>query len=75
MKVEISRMYIGKDIPKKDIKFMYDKTSENRPAWIWIENLPKDIVHISVRVNGEKKFYRIYLSPKIVSLATYGILV
>lgn len=65
MKIEIFRMYVSKDVPKKRIKIKYDKTSKKRPAWIWIEGLPKNIFHLSVRINGVRTFYRIYLSPTI----------
>lgn len=64
MKVKISRMYAGKDVPK-NIKVKYDKTSKRRPAWIWIGGLPQNIVHLSVRINGIIIFYRIYISSTI----------
>ena len=66
MKLDIYRMYIGKDISKeRKLKIQYDKKGRKRPAWIKIEGLRKNVFQIAVRVNGKRIFYQIYLSPKI----------
>ena len=64
MKVEIRRIYVKKNI-NKNFKVKYDKTSKKRPAWIWIQDLPKNVAYISVRVNQNNIFYKTYLSSKI----------
>lgn len=63
MKVKVSRIYIGKEVNDKTIKVKYDKTSRKRPAWIFVEGLPKNVVHLGIRIDGNRYFYRIYLSP------------
>ncbi len=49
----------------KNIKFVYDKTSEKRPAWIWVENLPQNVMFLNTRINGKIHHYRVYLSTSI----------
>lgn len=64
MQVKIKKSFSGKEIPK-NTKFIYDKTSKKRPAWIWVKNLPKNIMFLSTRVNGKIHHYRVYLSTTI----------
>jgi len=64
MKVIIKHSYSGKEVPKS-IRFVYEKTSKTRPAWIWVENLPKDVMFLSTRINGKIEHYRVYLSTEI----------
>ncbi len=64
MQVKIRKYYSGKNIPK-NTKFTYDKTSEKRPAWIWVENLPKNVMFLNTRINGKIHHYRVYLSTSI----------
>lgn len=65
MKVKVSRFYIGKEVGKKRIKVDYDKSNKNRPAWIFIKGLPKKVAVVSVRINENSIFYRIYLSSRV----------
>ncbi len=64
MEVKLRRIYTGKDAPQ-EAKIEYDKTSKKRPAWILVKNLPDNIVHLSVKVNENRIFYRIHLSSKV----------
>ena len=64
MKVIIKNSYSSKEVPES-IKFTYDKTSETRPTWIWVENLPKNVMFLSTRINGRIEHYRAYLSTEI----------
>ena len=64
MKFQIKKSFSGREIPKT-IKFTYDKTSSKRPAWVYIKNLPKNVMFLSTRANGKIHHYRIYLSTTI----------
>lgn len=61
MRVEIRKSFSGKNVPK-NIKFIYDKTSKTRPAWIFVKNLQKNVRFLSTRINGHVYHYKIYLS-------------
>lgn len=62
MKVEVFRMYAGRNIPK-GAKIVYDKSGKKRPAWVWIKGLPNNIVFIRLRINGERMLYQVYIAP------------
>ena len=47
MNIKVSRVYRGEIFPQKDIKLEYEHTNKNRPAWIFIKELPEDIFIIS----------------------------
>lgn len=64
MKFKIKKSFSGKEVPK-NIKFTYDKTSPKRPAWIYVKNLPKNVMFLSTRANGKIHHYRAYLSTTI----------
>lgn len=64
MKFKIKKSFSGREIPK-NIKFTYDKTSSKRPAWIYVKNLPKNVMFLSTRANGKIYHYRVYLSTTI----------
>jgi len=64
MEVEVRKYYSGKNLPK-ETKFVYDKESKERPAWIQVEGLPNDVMFLSTRINGKIHHYRIYLSLTI----------
>lgn len=64
MEVKLTRIYSGKKFPKEK-KFIYDKTSKKRPAWILIKNLQKNIMFLNTKINGKIEHYRAYLSPDI----------
>jgi len=64
MKVIIKQSYSSKEVPK-NIKFVYEKTNQTRPAWIWVENLPKNVMFLSTRINGKIEHYGVYLSTEI----------
>ena len=61
MIVKLKKHFSGKEV-MQNIKFTYDKTSKKRPAWIWVENLPKDVMFLSTRIDDKIHHYRIYLS-------------
>jgi len=65
MNIKVSRVYRGEIFPQKDIKLEYEHTNKNRPAWIFIKELPEDIFIISTRVNNTMHHYKKYLSTKI----------
>jgi len=62
--VEINKYYSGKISPES-LKFTYDKSSKKRPAWIWVKELPKDVMFISTRINKKIEHYRVYLSTEV----------
>lgn len=64
MRVKIRRLFSGEEVPEK-IRFIFDKTSKKRPAWILVKNLPKDVRFLGTRINGKIFYYRFYLSPTI----------
>jgi len=43
MQVELRKSFSGK-IVLKNTGFTFDKTSKLRPAWIFVENLPRNII-------------------------------
>ena len=65
MNVDIYRAYIGKPISKKSIKIEYDRSNKNRPAWIYVEGLPRNTFIISTRINNKIILYKTYLTPKL----------
>lgn len=64
MKFEIKNLFLEKKY-LKNIKFTYDKNSPKRPAWIYVKNLPKNIMFLSTRANEKIHHYRVYLSTTI----------
>ncbi len=63
MDLKIKRCFSENEVPK-NTKFVYDKTSKKRPAWIFVKNLPKDTMFLSTRVNGKIQYYRTYLTTE-----------
>ncbi len=60
MQVKLKKIFTSMEIPK-NTKFIFDKTSKIRPAWIKVNNLPKNTGFISLGINENKYHYRVYL--------------
>jgi hypothetical protein len=64
MNVELKKYYSGKEV-MIDVRFTYDNSSKKRPAWIWVENLPKDVMFLNTRIDNKIHHYITYLSTTI----------
>ncbi len=63
MQVKLRKIFTGVE-PPKNTRFIFDKTSITRPAWIQLNNLPENIMFISTLINGKIQRYRNYLPTK-----------
>ena len=64
MDLDLRKIWVGKDPPKKARITDYDKTSRKRPAWIQIKGLPPKTSFISIRINQKLQRYMAYLGAR-----------
>ena len=65
MDIDIYRSYTGKPVSSNNVKVEYDRSNKKRPAWIYIEGLPRNTFIISTRINNKIVLYKVYLTPKL----------
>lgn len=67
--MKLRAYFIRKEISKLKFKFIYDKESKSRPAWIQIKGLPDStsfiVIHLGKKGKEGKRiqFYKTYLPP------------
>lgn len=62
MKIELKKIFIGRN---SHFKFDFDKTSPNRPAWIELRKMPKNVQFIYARLNDGTPAYYVCWYPRM----------